>query len=330
MQRRCDTFYKRSAQALSCHSWAPVTVLSSGLSFAPAVQDEPPADGWLQLLFETTPFTMREAIEVEEELPQQSGRPSLLQARPHIMMPKSQPKQHGEPGFMMRKTGQANHKSQGTGQQGFVAGKSPHSNSRTVIASPPPRPGSAGLSPLSSPGSASKSISPSQSPAYFPPATASPNGALTAPGLHSPPYHAKAAAAAAKTLSYSIPSTAAPAPYAPLPNVTASLYGGHQGAATIPYSTTPSAYQASAGYPAASMGSYSGLPPSLTPWPAPHPAPHPYSMAAYQYQMAQQMSAQMTSYMMAQSMPMAYPAVPAMGVRPPGPRPPLGSPPPKH
>ncbi|KAL0029270.1 hypothetical protein WJX79_006844 [Trebouxia sp. C0005] len=167
---------------------------------AKTYQDEPPADGWLQLLFETTPFTMREAVEAEEELPQQSGRPSLLQARPHIMMPKSQPKQHGEPGFMMRKSGQSNHKPYASGQQGF----------------------------------------------------------------------------------------------------------------------------------AASVGGGVGIPPPLSPWTAPHAAAHPYSMAAYQYQMAQQMSAQMTSYMMAQCMPMAYPAVPAMNMRPPGPRPPPGSPPPKH
>ncbi len=291
------------------------------------LQDEPPADGWLQLLFETTPFTMREAVEVEEELPQQSGRPSLLQARPHIMMPKSQPKQHGEPGFMMRKSGQSNHKPYASGQQGFAGGQKPHSNSRTVIASPPPRPGSAGLSPLSSPGSASKSVSPSQAPAYFPATTASPNGAPGVPGLQSPALHPKPAAAKAL---YSVPSTAATAPYNAMTGAAAVPYGVPPTAASTPYSMAPNTYQPPAGYPAASVGGGVGLPPSLSPWTAPHAAAHPYSMAAYQYQMAQQMSAQMTSYMMAQSMPMAYPAVPAMGMRPPGPRPPPGSPPPKH
>lgn len=290
---------------------------------AKTYQDEPPADGWLQLLFETTPFTMREAVEVEEELPQQSGRPSLLQARPHIMMPKSQPKQHGEPGFMMRKSGQSNHKPYASGQQGFAGAKNPHSNSRTVIASPPPRPGSAALSPLSSPGSASKSVSPSQAPAYFHATTASPNGGPGAPGIQSPALHPKPAAAKAL---YSVPSTAATAPYNGMTGSAAVPYGVPPTAASTPYSMAPNTYQPPAGYDAASVG----LPPSLSPWTAPHAAAHPYSMAAYQYQMAQQMSAQMTSYMMAQSMPMAYPAVPAMGMRPPGPRPPPGSPPPKH
>ena len=86
------------------------------------LQDEAPVDGWLQLLFETTPFTMREAAQMEQELPQQSGRPVLHQARPHIMMAKSQPKQHGDPGFMQRKSGQANHKASFAGTAGTIHG----------------------------------------------------------------------------------------------------------------------------------------------------------------------------------------------------------------
>lgn len=86
------------------------------------LQDEAPVDGWLQLLFETTPFTMREAAQMELELPQQSGRPVVHQARPHIMMAKSQPKQHGDPGFMQRKSGQANHKASFAGTAGTIHG----------------------------------------------------------------------------------------------------------------------------------------------------------------------------------------------------------------
>ena len=240
------------------------------------------------------------------------------------MMAKSQPKQHGEPGFMMRKSGQPNHKPYASGQQGFVTGHKPQSNSRTVIASPPPKLGLAAKSPITSPSSAAKSISPSPVPAYFPPTTLSPAGALPS-GLHSPPVYGKRPAA-------TLP------PYATATASTRLPYGGPPPAATLPYSiaaglpysTEQNSYSYHLpAYPSTGMQTSTALPPSLGAWTAPHAA-HPHSMAAYQYQMAQQMSAQMTSYMMAQSMPMAYPAMPAMGMRPPGPRPPPGSPPPKH
>lgn len=270
---------------------------------AKTYQDEAPADGWLALLFEITPFTMREAVELEEELPQQSGRPNVLpQARPHIMMAKSQPKQHGEPGFMMRKT-QPNHRSSG----GHPPGKSPHSNSRTVVASPPPKQGTItpAATSVSPPGSATKTLFPTQArPAYSPPVMTANGGPI--PGLQSPP-----AAYSKAPTAISTPPYAATSPYS-IP-----------AAAPVTYSMGGPHYAAPAAHPAPATG----LPPNLSSWHT-HATPHAYSMAAYQYQMAQQMqiSAQMTSYMMAQSMPMAYPTV---GQPPPGPRPPPGSPPPK-
>lgn len=130
------------------------------------LQDEPPQDGWLQLLFETTPFTMREATQPEQELPQQSGRPSQHQPRPHIMMAKSQPKQqHGDPGFMMRKSGQANHKASFAGQPGTIHGARPNN-----LASPP--------------GKSNRS----NTPAVTPGGNAAPTPSVASPPTGTPPY----------------------------------------------------------------------------------------------------------------------------------------------